>query len=237
MDEWLAREAMEGGVAVVRMSHGAENRVSGPFCDALRAMLGALAEDEAIRAVVVTGKGRFFCNGLDLDWVSGRAPEEAVAMLDGVSGLLRDTVLFPKPVVGAVNGHAFGFGAIWASGFDARIMRRDRGWVCYPMLAVGLPLTPGMLACCEHGLGRTVFREMAWLGRRYAGSEAVSLGWADAAVDEPELLEEAVARAHALGAKGTAFSLTKGSWARRVVEVIDTQDPAANRAFPFLSRG
>ena len=117
-------------------------------------------------------------------------------------------------------------------------MRRDRGWVCYPMLEVGLPLTPGMVACCEHGLGATVFREMAWLGRRYSGTDAVSTGWANGAVDPSDLLEVATARARRLGAKGrNAFAMTKRAWAHRVAEVIDTEDPAANRAFPFLSRG
>ncbi|MFH1532351.1 MAG: enoyl-CoA hydratase/isomerase family protein [Pseudomonadota bacterium] len=238
MEDWLEREEAPEGVTVVRMRHGEQNRISGPFCDALRALLEDLARDDGVRAVVMTGHGRFFCNGLDLAWAGGRPREEVVAFMDGLSGLLRDTALFPKPIIGAINGHGFGMGAIWASGFDARVVLADRGWVCFPMFEYDLPLTPGMIAYCEHGLGTTTFREMAWTGRRYSAPMAVAVGWAAAAVDEATLMEEAQGWAALLGGKGrTAFSLTKQAWARPVVEAIDTLDPAANRAYPEVPTG
>ncbi len=235
MDDWLTREAAGDGVTVVRMHHGDQNRISGPFCDALRGLLRDLSADAETRAVVFTGHGRFFCNGLDLAWAEGRPRDELIAFMDGVSGLVRDTATFPKPIIGAHNGHVFGMGAIWASGFDARVVREDRGWICFPMFDHDLPLTPGMLAWCEHGLGTTVLREMAWTGERYSGSTAVDVGWADVAVPEAEVLDEAIRRAGFLGAKGSnAFSLTRRAWARRVVEAIDAGDADANRAFPLV---
>jgi enoyl-CoA hydratase/carnithine racemase len=234
MNDWIELETAPLGVAVVRMCHGEENRISGPFCATLRSRLEALATDAAVRAVVVTGHGRFFSNGLDLAWAEGRPRDEIAAFMDGVSGLLRDTAGFPKPIVGAHNGHTFGMGAIWASGFDARVVRADRGWVCFPMFTYDFPLTPGMLAYCEHGLGTTVFREMAWTGTRYSGPAAVDVGWAQVAVDEAAVLGEAIAQAQILGAKGpAAFSATKRSWAQSVIRTIDALDAAANRAFPL----
>jgi len=234
MGDWLTREEAPDGVTLVRMHHGDQNRISGLFCDALRALLEDLARDGGVRAVVLTGHGRFFCNGLDLAWAEGRPRDEIVAFMDGISGLIRDTALFPKPIIGAINGHGFGMGAIWASGFDGRVVHADRGWICYPMFEYDLPLTPGMIAYCEHGLGTITFREMAWTGRRYTGPMAVAAGWADAAVDGSILIEEALRRAALLGRKGSAaFSLTKQAWARPVVEAIDTLDAAANRAYPM----
>lgn len=236
MEHWIDREVTPAGVSVVRMRHGEENRISGPFCEALRATLADLAGDDAVRAVVFTGHGRFFCNGLDLAWADGRPREEVVGFMDGVSGLLRDTALFPKPIVGAHNGHTFGMGASWASGFDARVVRAERGWICFPMFTYDFPLTPGMLAYCEHGLGTTVFREMAWTGDRYSGPTAVAAGWADVAVPEAVVLGDAIARAGVLGAKGrAAFAVTKRAWARPVVAAIDDLDAAANRAFPLVT--
>ncbi len=237
MDDWLTREVAGNGVTVVRMHHAEQNRISGPFCDALRALLGALSADAETRAVVFTGHGRFFCNGLDLAWAEGRPRAELVAFMDGVSGLIRDTASFPKPIVGAHNGHTFGMGAIWASGFDARVVREDRGWICFPMFDYDFPLTPGMLAWCEHGLGTQVFREMAWTGKRYSGATVVDAGWAHVAMPEAAVLGEAIRRAAVLGAKGqAAYSLTKRAWARRVLETIDADDAAANRAFPLVPR-
>ncbi len=236
--DWLRVEEAPDGVRVVRMHHGEQNRISGPFCAAIRSLLADLAGDDGARAVVLTGHGRFFCNGLDLVWARDRSRVEVVTFLDEISGLIRDTVLYPKPIVGAINGHAFGMGAIWASGFDVRVVRADRGWICFPMFEYDLPLTPGMIAYCEHGLGTTTFREMAWTGRRYTGPLAVSTGWAHAVVEDADLLEVAAAHAASLGAKGSmAFSATKQAWARPVVEIIDTLDSAANRAYPLVPVG
>jgi Delta3-Delta2-enoyl-CoA isomerase len=230
----LDRETTADGVVVVTMRHGEENRISGPFCASLRDLLNSLAGDREVRAVVFTGHGRFFCNGLDLDWAKGRNRSAVTDFMDSVSGLLRDTVLFPKPIVGAIGGHAFGMGAIWASGFDARVVRADRGWICFPMFDNGYPLTPGMLSYCEHGLGTAVLREMAWTGERYSGPAAVTVGWAHEAVAEEDVHTEAISRAAALGAKGRgAFAMTRQAWARNVVDAIDKRDPAANRVFPL----
>ncbi|MBM4371739.1 MAG: enoyl-CoA hydratase/isomerase family protein [Deltaproteobacteria bacterium] len=164
-----------------------------------------------------------------------RGREELYAFLLEVSGLLRDTALFPKPLIGAISGHAFGLGAIWASGFDFRLARADRGWICFPEMDIDIPFSPGMIALCVHGLGIRLFREMAWTAKRYSGTEAAAAGWARAAVEGEEGLRAAALELAAFMAKkgAAAFRLTKQAWARQVVEVIDGQDPEAYRTLPI----
>ena len=223
------------GVALVTLNHGAENRVSGPFAAELRAGFSELAADPAVKSVVLTGAvEKFFCNGLDLGWMMPQSREGLIAFLGEVALLLKDTALFPKPLIGAINGHAFGLGAIWSSGFDFRLMRADRGWVCFPEMDINIPFLPGMIAICEHGLGKPCFREMAWTAKRYNGVEAVAVGWAREAVGKDELLPRAMELAAMMARKAQpAFSLSKQRWAAEVARIIDVLDPDAIRDTPL----
>ncbi len=144
--------------------------------------------------------------------------------------LLKDTALFGKPLIGAINGHAFGLGCIWSSGFDFRIMREDRGWACFPEMDINIPFLPGMLALCEHGLGKRTYREMAWTAGRYTGSDAVRVGWAREAVPGDQVLPKAMELAAFMALKQQpAFSVSKKTWAREIARVIDELDPDAIR--------
>ncbi len=223
-----------GDVAVVTLDDGGQNRISGPSCAEIREELAALTADEAVCAVVIIGGERFFSNGLDLDWMKTQGKRELFAFLLDVSALLKDTALFPKPLIGAISGHAFGLGAIWASGFDFRIARSDRGLICFPEMDIDIPFSPGMTAICEHGLGTQVFREMAWSAKRYSGKEAVAVGWARGAVPGEDLRDAALELGAFMAKKGrNAFAMTKQTWARRVVETIDTQDADAYKKIPL----
>lgn len=230
----ITREMVED-VAVVTLDDGGQNRISGPSCGAIRVELGALAADDAVRAVVLTGGEKFFCNGLDLDWMKTQGKRELFAFLMDVSALLKDTALFPKPLVGAISGHAFGLGAIWSSGFDFRLVRADRGWICFPEMDIDIPFSPGMIAICEHGLGTRAFREMAWSAKRHSGAEAVEAGWARAAAaDGPALRAAALELSAFMAKKGSnAFRITKQTWARRVADVIESQDAEAYAKIPL----
>lgn len=232
--QWLEL-SVEQGVAVLTMNHQDENRLSGPFTRELRKALARLEEDGQAKALlVIGGHEKFFCNGLDLNWMMAQTREALQDFLTEVTRLLRDTALFPKPVIGAINGHTFGLGAIWASGFDFRLMREDRGWVCFPEMDINIPFLPGMIALCEHGLGRRVFREMAWTAKRYSGSEAVAVGWAREALPQDQLLPRSLELARMMAAKAQpAFGLTKQRWAREVARVIDQLDPEAIASAPL----
>ena len=179
------------GVHVVRLGAD-ENRFNGAFVDAL---------DEATRSVeavaaplVLVGEGKFFSNGLDLEWM-GADVDAAGAMLDKVYGILARLLAFPAPTVAAVNGHAFGAGAILALAADQRVMRADRGFFCFPEVDLGMVMSPQFDALLRARLPRRVHLEVLVSGRRYGGPDAVTVGLVDAAVPESDLVAAAVARA------------------------------------------
>ncbi|MDY6934749.1 MAG: enoyl-CoA hydratase/isomerase family protein [Spirochaetota bacterium] len=229
--EWVKWDIQED-VALLIMDHNVENRFSGDFTKEIRQALAEIANNGYAKALVITGAHeKFFCNGLDLDWMNQQDHNIVIDFLYDISHLLRDTAIFPKPLIGAINGHAFGMGAIWSSGFDFRIMREDRGWVCFPEMDINIPFWPGMIAICEHGLGKRLFREMAWTAKRYGGAEAVDIGWARQALPREELISAAMEFASFMAKKAQpAFAVTKRRWAKAVVDVIEEQDPEAIRS-------
>ncbi len=232
--EWI-KLSNEDGICTMTMDHKAENRFNGPFVQEIRDTLAELAADKEVKSVVITGAHeKYFCNGLQLDWMMQQDAKTLQEFLINATQLLKDTALFPKPLIGAINGHAFGLGAIWSTGFDFRIMREDRGWACFPEMDINIPFVPGMIAICEHGLGTTAFREMAWTAKRYTGPEAVEAGYAREAVSKEQLMPKTLELAAFMAAKAQpAFGQTKQRWARWVAEVIDNLDPEIIMSAPL----
>lgn len=220
-------------VAVITLANG-DNAISGPFLKEIRGAMAELADNDDVRSVVVTGEGKFFSNGLDLWWMKQQQPQDVFKFLVDATQFLKYTLLYPKPVIGALNGHAFGMGAIWPCAFDFRVANSERGWVCFPEMDIDIPFSPGMLATCVHGLGSRVFRDMAWTARRYPGEEAVTVGYARECALESELVDTAVELAGMMANKGAnAFRMTKQAWAKDAVRIIDEQDPAAIKKIPL----
>ena len=223
---------IEGGVALLTMNQADQNRLNGPFTQELRDAMARMEKDESVQALIITGgHEKYFCNGLDLEWMMQQDKKTLENFLINMTQLLKDTALFGKPLIAAVNGHAFGLGCIWSSGFDFRIMREDRGWACFPEMDINIPFLPGMLAICEHGLGKKTFREMAWTAGRYPGPDAVRIGWANEAVPADKVLPRARELAQFMAQKQQpAFSMSKKRWAAEIARIIDEVDPDAIRS-------
>jgi Delta3-Delta2-enoyl-CoA isomerase len=193
----------QGDVTVVRMAAG-ENRFNPAMLDALDAALDDVEGAEGPGAVVLTGEGKFFSNGLDLDWMGSAPPGGPEQLVRRVHGLLARLLVFPTATVAAVNGHSFAAGAMMAAACDARVMRADRGFVCLPEVDIGLPFTPGMTALLKARLPAATAHGAMTSGRRYGGEQALAAGLVDEAVAEERVLAAAVERAAALASKPRA---------------------------------
>jgi enoyl-CoA hydratase/carnithine racemase len=189
----------QGDVALVRMDAG-ENRFDRTSIDAWHAALDELEPIEGPFALVTTGAGKFYSNGLDLDWVLGEGATDA-AFLSDVERLLLRILDFPAITVAAVNGHAFAAGAMLATAHDFVIMREDRGFWCLPEVDLGLPLTSKMFEVVAGHLPETTLRESLLTGRRYPGPEAQTAGIAHELASQEDILVRAMERAQALAQK------------------------------------
>src|SRR3954454_3936178 len=120
-----------------------ENRFSPTLLDTVTEQLDELAAADLPAVLVTTGTGKFFSNGLDLDWL-GAHPHEMNDYVARIQGLFTKVLTLPVPTIAAINGHAFGAGAMLAMAHDFRVMREDRGYFCFPEVDIHIPFTPGM---------------------------------------------------------------------------------------------
>ena len=131
-----------------------ENRFNPDHLDELEAALTEVEAAEDRAAAVITGEGKFFSNGLDLDWM-GQAPEGgAQENVERTQRLMARILTFPTGIVAAINGHCFAAGAMMALACDARVMRSDRGSSASPRSTSTCSSPPGMRSLIMPGWTR-----------------------------------------------------------------------------------
>lgn len=188
-------------VFVLRMVAG-ENRFNPTMLEAFDRALGEVETSEGPSAVVLTGEGKFFSNGLDLEWMAANVEQGGPALVaGGLQALYLRLVTFPVATVAAVNGHAFAGGGMLALACDQRVMRTDRGYFCLPEVDINIPFTNGMAKLVQSKLTAAAAYEAMLTGRRFSADEALAAGFVNAAVPEDEVLPAAIERAQALAGK------------------------------------
>lgn len=190
----------EGEVFVLRMNAG-ENRFHPDFVRAWNHALDQVEQAEGPKALVTTGTGKFYSNGLDLDWMLTEGKGQAQEYLSSVLGIMGRVLVFPAITVAAMNGHAFGAGGQLALAHDYRVMRLERGYFCMPEIDMRAPLHPGMTAILQARLPRQSCHEVIATGKRYTAEEALVRRIVDHAAAEEEVLPKAVGIAAELAAK------------------------------------
>lgn len=180
-----------------------ENRFHPDWLTSVNAALDEVENAEGPRALVTTATGKFFSNGLDLDWLSSHEDQWG-SYVSGVQGLLARVLALPLVTVAAIQGHAFAAGAMLTLSHDLRVMRADRGFWCLPEVDIQIPFTPGMSALIQSRLAPQAAHVAMTTGRRYGGAEAVGAGIVDQAVAEDAVRSTAIELAGPLAAKAGA---------------------------------
>ncbi|MFE3255444.1 enoyl-CoA hydratase-related protein [Nocardia sp. NPDC059229] len=181
---------------------GDENRFSPEFLDQIGAHLDTAVADGA-HALVTTASGKFYSNGLDLDWLSANG-ERAEWYVAQVQSLLARVLTFELPTAAALPGHAFGAGAMLALAHDFRVMRADRGYFCLPEVDIHIPFSRGMAALIQAKLTPRAAVASMTTGRRFGGPDALAHDIVDATTDLDTLTDTALGMLTPLGAKDPA---------------------------------
>jgi enoyl-CoA hydratase/carnithine racemase len=185
-------------IAVLNLGDG-ENRFSPDWLNTVNGFLDRIESGEA-KALVTTGSGKFYSNGLDLDWLAAHS-DQGDWYIDQVQLLLARVLVAPVPTVAAINGHAFGAGSMLGIAHDFRVMRVDRGYFCFPEVDIHIPFSPGMAALIQAKLTPGAAVEAMTTGRRYGGADAEAIGLVTATAPQGEVTSAAVDLATALKGK------------------------------------
>lgn len=172
----------------------ADGLVGGDFLSEMNACLDTLEAETGDACWVLTGDGCAFSKGFDLEALDGEVVVDAIRLLGRL-------LAFPVPSAAAINGHAFGIGAMLALACDFQCMRIDRGYWCLPEVDLGMPLAPAMTALLRQKLEPRTAADVLLSGRRLGGAEAAALGVVDEACEVDDLLARATARVAPLAGK------------------------------------
>ena len=197
-----------------------ENRFSPAWIAAVDAHLSELETSSEPAVLVTIGGGKFYSNGLDLAWL-GQNADSYASYVESVQSLLARVLTLPVPTVAAVNGHAFGAGAMLAMAHDVRVMRSDRGYFCFPEVDIHIPLTMGMAALIQSKLTPRAAVDSMATGRRFGASEATAIGLVDGHAELDDLHEAAAARVSDLAGKDRAtLAVIKSTMFAGAVEAL-----------------
>jgi len=206
----LLFEVDDDGVACITLNRpDAMNAFGGDMPRALSDAYRRCDEDDAIRAVVVTGAGRAFCAGADM------SDAARTFSLEGVSDFSAAAVDPPafrvrKLVVAAVNGHAIGLGLTLAMQCDIRIFAREGK---YGIVQVRRGVMPDAYShyTVLHAVGLARAAELLLTGRTFRGDEIEPLGIASRVLPAEEVLPAAlqVARDVARNAAPVSVAVSK----------------------------
>jgi enoyl-CoA hydratase/carnithine racemase len=197
------------GIADVRLVRPDKmNALDAAMFDALVSASARLAQEKAVRAVVLSGEGRAFCAGLDMgrfaamnekggNGIAGGETRDLTARTHGLANFPQQAVWgwrqLPVPVIAAIQGVAFGGGFQLALGADMRFLAPDARmsimeikWGLVPDMA-GTPILAGLVR-------DDILRDLTYTGRIFSAQEAMSYGLATRICDDPRAAAFEVAR-------------------------------------------
>ena len=169
-------------VLLLRMNRN-ENRFSEEFVSSMHEAMDLISNpnDPLMKnhskntVLIITGNGKFFSNGLDLNAIAKRGE-----LLEDITKLLSKILVIGIPTIAAINGHAFGAGLFIAICCDFRYMRNDRGYLCFPEASLRLPFGwPFARILSEKIHSKNVLRDAGLLSKRYTANQAKKDGLID----------------------------------------------------------
>ncbi|WP_110926732.1 enoyl-CoA hydratase-related protein [Bacillus massiliglaciei] len=203
----------EEHIATVTLNNPPANVLSAACIAELRSIFQELGRDEGTRAIILTGKGRFFAAGADIKEFVPKLGEreQGLSLAEGGQKLCDEIESMKKPVIAAINGPALGGGLELALGCHFRMIAEEAA-VGLPELKLGLIPAFGGTQRLSRLTDTATALDLILTGRTVSAHEAVKLGIAQCAVKEEDLLETAA---------GVAQSFVEGKSMTSVMRAVE----------------
>jgi 2-(1,2-epoxy-1,2-dihydrophenyl)acetyl-CoA isomerase len=225
--EYITYEANQGVATITLNRPDVLNSFNIPMAAELQDALRLAAEDDAIRAVLLTGAGRAFCAGQDLAEAAPTDGSPAPPIAEIVRRTYNPTVrairALEKPVVCAVNGVAAGAGANLALSCDV-VLAADTASFVQAFSKIGLIPDTGGTFFLPRLVGLARATALAFFGDKLSAADAHAMGMIYRVVDAPRLLDEARTVAQRLATLPTrGLGLTKRAFNQSLANDLDAQ--------------
>ena len=219
--EYISR-TVHDGIARVVIHRGKVNAFNDAVVDEMSRTFMELALDPSVRAITLTGTGKFFSFGFDIPQFLGYNKEQFTRYLTGFTRLYREIFLHPKPVVAMLNGHTIAGACMIATSCDYRVMVSGKARISLNEINFGSSVFAGSVEMLKLLVGPRNAETVLYSGAMYTAEEAHRMGLVDEVVSETDL-ESAVdhiARDYA-AREPDAFRSIKGLLRRAVAEQME----------------
>lgn len=235
----LVAYSRAGAISRIVMDDGKVNVMSIGMLEALHAAFDAAERDQTV--VVLTGRGRAFSAGFDLNVLSSGSAHEIYTMLKAGGELALRILSFPLPVVAACNGHAYPMGAFLILAADVRLAAEGSYRIGMNEVAIGLTVPQFGLEVARSRLTPAYFNRAVLTGELFAPPEAVLAGFFDRMVPAAELDTAADQVAEALSkinlpAHAATKLRARGPTIQAIRSAIDTELTLASAEQRVASR-
>ncbi|PWI57113.1 enoyl-CoA hydratase-related protein [Sulfoacidibacillus thermotolerans] len=164
----------------------------------LQQVMDEIAKNREVRAVLLTGAGKAFCVGQDLEEIRAHGEIDYGELLStSYNPLIQQMMNLNKPILCAVNGVAAGAGVSLALACDFKIASQKARFI-QSFVNIGLVPDSGMSWLLPRAIGLTRALELAMFGGAVSAQEAVQLGFINRVVEPEQLEEQSIAAAEQL---------------------------------------
>eukprot|EP01018_Ginkgo_biloba_P038000 Gb_12045 [translate_table: standard] len=194
-----------GTVFVLTLLGHGEHRLFPDYIDSIISALTRVNErSHESSALVTTNEGKFFCNGLDLDWVNSSPLHDKEARFRHLDSKCRQLLVafmnLKMPSIAAVCGHAVGGGCILALAHDYRFMRKDRGFLYMSEVDLDIVIPSDIISIIRSKANPSVLMDIVLGGRKYTAEMALKEGLVHSAHNNSaETLDAAISAAEQFG--------------------------------------
>jgi enoyl-CoA hydratase/carnithine racemase len=196
-DDVVLYELREPGIALLTLNRpDRRNAWNCELASRYFTLLDQAAADPAVKVIVVTGAGRGFCAGADMDTLQGIGNSAGSGGAEAAAGGRPQyhTTLIPKPVIAAVNGACAGIGMVQALMCDIRFAAAGAKFTT-AFARRGLIAEYGMSWVLPRLVGTSRAMDLLFSGRVFLAEEAAAMGLVSEVVPAEHLLDHALAYA------------------------------------------
>jgi len=226
----LLVKEVDDGVATLTLNRPRQyNALSRALLEALHVELDALARDESVRVVMITGAGTAFCSGHDLkEMRAAESPAEVQALFTSCSAMMQELVALPQPVIAVVNGLATAAGCQLVAQCDLAVASEHARFAASGINLGLFCSTPAV--AISRNISRKRAAEMLFTGEFIDAATALDWGLVNRVAPAKQLLETAHELANNLKAKPRAsLALGKALFYRQLQDQLAAAYADASR--------
>jgi enoyl-CoA hydratase/carnithine racemase len=222
----------DNNLAIVRLERGKVHALNDQVVEELHETFNNLVNDDTVKAVILTGTGKFFSFGFDIPGFMDHTPDEFTRFVTRFTDLATYMFLYPRPIIAAINGHAIAGGCILTLTADYRIMIAGKAKISLNEITFGSSIFAGSVEMLKASVGHRNAERILITGDMYSAEEAHEMGLVDQVTSDDKLMDDAKAIALKYSKKEKpAYVSLKNLLRKPVADDIIAREPDSIREF------